>query len=111
MTTIFTPIKMVEAVKRTEDSGYCLCTKIHFGKYEISIAMDQSLCEGSDLSRTTIRVYGGEIRSVCGRDRFHEDVTHRFIERYNKDRDDKIVDFTDSKHLYFIMNEIEYGAI
>jgi hypothetical protein len=103
MTDIFTPVKMVEAIKRTEDSGYSLCTKIHLGKYEISIAMDQSLCKGRDLSRTTIRVYRG-----VG---FKDDVTHLFLGRYNRDRDVEIVDFTDSKHLYFIMNEIEFDAI
>lgn len=54
---IYVPVSMVEAAKKVSNGDYQLCTKVIFCGYEISIAVDQSLTAGRDLSRCELRIY------------------------------------------------------
>lgn len=87
---IYTPLRMVKAIKTTEDSSYQICTKIRYFDCEISIVMDQSCDVGNDLNRTEIRVYWDE-----------QDITEEFM----KDGTDQDM-LTDAEDLHRVMNEI-----
>lgn len=58
---IYTPFACVDMILREHRNGTLTnpqtCTKIEFRGYEISVAMDSSLCFGRDLRRTDIRVF------------------------------------------------------
>lgn len=66
MNNIHTPFSVVaRMLTEHQQTGRVLnpsvCTKIPFMGYEISIAMDSSICFGNDLSRADIRVYKDDV--------------------------------------------------
>lgn len=103
MSQIYTPLSCVAGILHHSNNlthnprNYQTCTKIVFGSYEISIAMDQSLMRNNDLKRTEIRIYQDE-----------KDVTSEFMDAWNEihSPDDEVKEhtFTTSEQLFWIMN-------
>lgn len=94
------------------DGEKSTCTKIIIGAYEISIAMDQSLVKGNDLTRTEIKIYKSDATvsdhsaesTYTG---FNSDVTDIFIRKYvteDKTLGDTFT-FNTSEHLFWIMQQ------
>ncbi len=97
MSQIYTPMSCVTGILAHDGMNYQTCTKIVYGSYEISIAMDQSLMKNNDLNRTEIRIYQGA-----------KDVTSEFMQAWNEihNTDDEVPEhtFTTSEQLFWIMN-------
>lgn len=96
---IYTPLSCIKQNNRATPGAYQTCTKIMYGSFEISIAMDQSCGSVNDLHRAEIRIYGGTS--------FTKDCTDDFLARHKEVHGDDINIFTTPEDLFWIMNEIQ----
>lgn len=96
---IYTPLSCVKQNQRATPGAYQTCTKIMYGSYQISIAMDQSCGPVNELDRAEIRIYGGTD--------FARDYTNDFLARHKEVHGDDINIFTSPEDLFWIMSEIQ----